>query len=162
MINSYEKLANILKKTSTSSYSDTVIGEIIVPPPEDPCIKILGFSIKENIFFANTLLKGNEREMDIEELKIDLDEIDFDFSKFSLKNTKPTESAAGPPGTPHIHTHVSLSGAGNVYATNGSIRGKGNAKLICRMEPLKKGDKVIVQIDSDNRFFYVIDKFKKF
>lgn len=162
MANSYEKLSKLFTQAPVISYADTVIGEIVTPPPQEPCIKIMGFLIKENLFFAEHLLEGYKREVDIEDLELETEKIEMNLSKIDILTTGcQAEINSVPP-----HSHLILS----VKGVSGSIegikckqsKGKGKCKITYSTEPLKAKDKIIVQIDNENKFFYIIDKFKLF
>lgn len=163
MLSSWEKFIKILSNEPETSYSDTVIGEIVEPPQEDKkeaSIKIYGFEIKENVYFAEHLLKGYEREVDIEELEIELENLKGNIKKIKIINTGLITTAGVM--EPHTHTLPQVFGSGENEIIQGSFKGKGKGRIKYNIDPLKEGDEVIIQIDRKNRAFYVIDRFKKF
>ncbi len=189
MQSTWEKLIKIIDNSEDTSYSDTVVGEIITPPSDDektvPVIKIHGFEIKKNIFFAEHLLKSYQRSIRFTELDITLSEFFGDIKEYEISNTEETNIVTV--GGPNINVSTLMGNMGapiagvlgtqsikhslsNLKGKSGKIslkedakyKGEGTGVITYEKQPLKKGDKILVQTDKDGKNFYVIDKFKGF
>lgn len=143
-----KELARIFKKLKNRSLLGAVIGSVLAPPPN------LRISIddkiiieKEQIYISSQVLKGYEREYELE------GDLELSGKDFLLQ------------ATPAVINDTSISGSRPVTAipegqttkveVKGSVKGKGTIKLT---DTLKKGDIVLMIASSDNQKFFLIDK----
>ena len=136
----FESQAKLNKKNFLDRF---IVSEVVYYSEADKKItlNIDGFHVSKNISISQHLLNGYTRDFDIE--------IDFDEMEQQYTASETTLNGSGP----HQHTFISSSSTGNM---------KGTGSISWNKDALKTGDFVKVFVSSEEKKFFVSDKFINF